>query len=383
MLIALTNATLFDGEAFIGPRTVLIAEGRVSDILAENAIVPGEAVIEDLGGLMLVPGFVDVQVNGGGGVMFNSSRSVAALSTMVQAHRRFGSTSLMPTLITDADPVMAEAAEAVRAAIAGGTPGIRGIHFEGPCLNPKRKGTHDEGLFRPLDQGIEAIYSIQGMGRVMVTLAPEQVPAATISRLVQKGILVSAGHTGATYEEAKAGLEAGIGAFTHLFNAMTPMESRAPGVVGCALDDADSWCGLIVDGYHSHPVSARNAVHAKVTGKIMLITDAMATVGSEENSFLLYGRRIYAREGRVAHEDGTLAGSDLDMMSAVRNAHRMLGLPLEEALRMASLYPAQFLKLDDVIGRIAVGYDADLAAIDPETLMVRRTWIGGEGKNAR
>jgi len=382
MLQALTNAVLFNGDAMTGSGTVMVENGKIIGIQSADAPVPDGAVIEDLSGLMLVPGFIDVQVNGGGGVMFNTSRSVEGLETMVDAHRNFGTTTLMPTLITDTDPIMREAADAVRAAIAGGTLGIRGIHFEGPCLNPIRKGVHNEDAFRQLEEDIEALYLGEGLGQVIVTLAPELTPAATISRLRDKGLLLCAGHTAATYDEARAGLDAGLRGFSHLYNAMTPMENRAPGVVGAALDDADSWCGMIVDGFHLYPVTARNAVRSKAKGKIMLVTDAMGTVGAEEKSFTLYGIRIHAVDGRCALDNGTLAGSDLDMMSAVRNAHKMLGLPLEEALRMATIYPAEFLKLDDVIGRIAVGYDADLAAINPENLTVRRTWIKGAGKDA-
>ena len=382
MIRALENALVFDGDTFVGLRTVTVADGRILDILPEGAARPEGATVEDLGGAMLVPGFVDVQVNGGGGVMFNSERSVDGLRKMAEGHRHYGTTSMMPTLITDEEHVMVEAADAIRAALDEGVPGIRGVHFEGPCLSPARKGTHDAGLFRPLDQGIEAIYLSEGLGRVIVTLAPEQVPAETITRLTEKGILVSAGHTSASYDQARAGLDAGIRSFTHLYNAMTPMQGREPGVVGCALDDADSWCGMIVDGYHLHAATARNAVRSKAVGKIMLVTDAMGTVGSTEKSFVLYGKRIHAIDGRCANEDGTLAGSDLDMMSAVRNAHQMLGLPLEEALRMASLYPATFLKLADRIGRIAPGYEADFAVITPETLTVTRTYIAGIGKDA-
>ena len=382
MITALENALVFDGDTFVGLRTVTVVDGRIADILPDGAVLPANAHFEDLGGQMLVPGFVDVQVNGGGDVMFNSERSVDGLRKMAEGHRRYGTTSMMPTLITDEEHVMAEAVEAIRSALSEGVPGIRGVHFEGPCLAPARKGTHDESLFRPLDQGVEAIYLSEGLGRVIVTLAPEQVPAETITRLTEKGILVSAGHTAANYDQARAGLDAGIRSFTHLYNAMTPMQGREPGVVGCALDDAESWCGLIVDGYHLHAVTARNAVRSKAVGKIMLITDAMGTVGGAEKSFVLYGKRIHAVDGRCAHEDGTLAGSDLDMMSAVRNAHQMLGLPLGEALRMASLYPASFLKLEDRIGRIAPGYEADFAVIDSETLTVSRTYIAGVGKDA-
>ncbi len=382
MMLALANAEVFDGEAWRGRCTVLIDNKKVVDILNDGIMPPAKAEIEDLSGLLLVPGFVDVQVNGGGGAMFNADRSVSALGTMVAAHRRFGTTTLMPTLISDTDAVMKEATDAVRSALQKGVAGIRGMHFEGPCLNPERKGVHKKDYFRDLDPELEAIYSAEGLGRVMVTLAPERVPAAAISRLAGRGLLICAGHTAASYDEAVAGLGAGIRGFTHLFNAMTPMTSRAPGVVGCALEDEGSWCGLIVDGHHVHRATARNAVRAKVKGKIMLVTDAMGTVGAKDKSFDLFGTRIHARDGHCALEDGTLAGSDLDMMSAVRNTVRLLGLPLAEALRMASLYPAQFLRLDERIGRIAPGFCADFTAIDRDALAVRRTWIAGEGQNA-
>lgn len=383
MVRALTNAELFDGDAMLGPRTLLVSdEGRIAEILPPDVAPPQGAVVEDLGGCLLAPGFVDVQVNGGGGVMFNGDRSADALARMVEGHRTYGTTTLIPTVITDTLGVMREAAEAVRAALAAALPGVRGIHFEGPCLNAERKGVHRADLFRSLDDELFGLYTSPGLGRTVVTLAPERVDAARIGTLADAGVLVCAGHTAGTYDEVRAGLSAGMRGFTHLYNAMTPMTSRAPGVVGAALDDAGSWCGLIVDGYHLHDATARNAVRAKAQGRMMLVTDAMGTVGAAVKRFTLYGQEIVASEGRCALPDGTLAGSDLDMMTAVRNTHRNLGLPLEEALRMAALYPARFLKLDDVIGRIQPGYDADLVAIDRTTLKAIRTWIRGAGKEA-
>lgn len=382
MILALRNASVFDGEAMMGPRTVLIEKGRIMAVAANDAALPDGVDVEDLGGKLLVPGFVDVQVNGGGGVMFNNDRTAEGLATIVDGHRRYGTTTVMPTLITDTVEVMRDAADAVRGAIAARLPGVRGVHFEGPCLSPERKGVHRKEYFRSYAPELDEIYTGEGMGKVMVTLAPERVGARDIAGLADRGVLVCAGHTAGTYGQISESLKAGLRGFTHLYNAMTPMTNREPGVVGAALDDGDTWCGLIVDGYHLHDATARNAVRSKARGKIMLVTDAMGTVGSKVKSFVLYGTEIFASEGRCATADGTLAGSDLDMMAAVRNTHRNLGVTLEESLRMASLYPAEFLGLAKVIGRIAPGYDADLAAIDRDTLTVTRTWIGGEGKDA-
>ncbi|MBT7331529.1 MAG: amidohydrolase family protein, partial [Oceanospirillaceae bacterium] len=211
----------------------------------------------------------------------------------------------------------------------------------------------------------------------LMTLAPEQVNPDFIHRLTADGMIVSAGHTAASYEQMQEALAKGVRGFTHLFNAMTPMTSREPGVVGAALDHDDSWCGLIVDGHHVHPVTLRQAIKAKARGKMMLVTDAMHTVGEGAGRFDLMGRPIVSKNGKVTTLDGTLAGSDLDMASAVRNTVYKVGLELEEALRMASLYPAQFLKLDRQMGKIAPGYQADLVLLD-EHLMVQNTWIKGE-----
>ncbi len=383
MALALTNAEVFDGDAMLGPRTVLVSDaGRIADILPADVVIPADAVVEDVGGRLLAPGFVDVQVNGGGGVMFNSERTPEGLATMVEGHRRYGSTTLIPTVITDTLEVMREAADAVRMALRDHLPGVRGVHFEGPCMNEERKGVHRPDLFRPLDDELMDIYGGDGLGRTVVTLAPERVETDRIAALADADVLVCAGHTAGSYDDMRTALDAGMRGFTHLYNAMTPMTSRAPGVVGAALDDAESWCGLIVDGYHLHDATARNAVRAKARGRMMLVTDAMGTVGAAVKRFTLYGQEIIASEGRCALPDGTLAGSDLDMMAAVRNTHRNLGLPLEEALRMAALYPAQFLKLDDVIGRLQPGFDADMVAIDRETLTATRTWIRGAGRDA-
>lgn len=383
MVEVIANAELFDGETMRGRVNLVLDDGVIIGVDPAGQTPPADVEVFDLHGMLLAPGFVDVQVNGGGGTLFNNDPTVEGVSRIASAHRNYGTTTLMPTVITDTTEVLDAAAEAVSAAIAANVPGIRGIHFEGPCLNPERKGVHRESDFRPLGDDLMSIYTRTDLGAVVVTLAPERVDMPQIKALVDSGVLVSAGHTAADYYEVVEALSQGLRGFTHLYNAMSPMTNREPGVVGAALDDGFSWCGLIVDGHHLHDATARNALKAKARGKIMLVTDAMSTVGAQDKTFSLYGEDIHAEDGRLARPDGTLAGSDLDMMSAVRNTHLRLGVALDEALRMASLYPAQFLKLDGQIGKAQPGYAADLVAIDPADLSVKRTWIGGEMREAR
>ena len=372
---ALTNANVLTDDGFRPDLAVLVEDGKVVALLPESGL-PAGVTRRDLGGGHLLPGYIDVQVNGGGGVMFNNAPTVEALRSIVAGHRRFGSTGLMPTLISDDVETMRLAVAAVRQAIAEGVPGVLGIHLEGPYIAPERKGTHNADKFRVPDAAeIEMATSLDN-GVTLVTLAPEQVPADTIRAMVARGAKVAAGHTAASYEQARVGLDAGISGFTHLYNAMTPLQGRDPGVVGAALEDPHSWCGVIVDGVHVHPASLRVALAAKPRGKILLVTDAMPMVGADAPSFELYGETITAIDGVVRNAAGSLAGSALDMASAVRNTVQMLGLPLEEAARMASTYPAQFLGIDDYRGRIAPGCAADLVLLD-DALQVRETWIGG------
>jgi N-acetylglucosamine-6-phosphate deacetylase len=336
-----------------------------------------QAERHDLDGAYLAPGFIDVQVNGGGDVLFNDAPGVETIARIAQAHRRFGTTGLLPTLISTDPGTMHAAMAAVDAAIAQGVPGVLGIHLEGPFLASARKGVHDARAFRtPGKEEIELICSLQH-GRTVLTLAPECASPEIIHELSARRVICCIGHTAADYAQTRAALEAGARGFTHLFNAMTPMQGREPGVVGAALEDAESWCGLIVDGFHVHPGSLRVALAAKSHGKLMLVTDAMPPVGGKSSSFSLDGRRIECRGGRCTTADGTLAGSALDMASAVRNTVGLLGTPLEEAMRMAALYPAAFLGLDHELGRMAPGYRADIVALD-ENLHVRETWVGGE-----
>ncbi|MEG2803286.1 N-acetylglucosamine-6-phosphate deacetylase [Stenotrophomonas sp.] len=382
MKTVLRNARLLAGDEFRDDLAVVIEDGVITALLSDAAPQLGSADEQvDLGGGWLLPGFIDAQVNGGGGVLFNNTPDVDSLRRLAAAHRRFGTTGLLPTLISDDVQVMRQAIDATRTAIAQGVPGVLGIHLEGPYIAPARKGTHDANKFRVPDADEIAMAASLDNGVTLLTLAPERVPLESIRALVERGVIVAAGHTAATYEEARAGLEAGIRGFTHLYNAMSPLTGREPGAVGAALEDRDSWIGIIADGVHVHPASLRVALAAKPRGKVMLVTDAMPPVGADSPSYELYGEVITAVDGVVRNAAGSLAGSALDMATAVRNAVHLLGLPLAEAARMASRYPAQFLNLDDRLGEIAEGYQADLVLLD-DALQVRSTWIAGQREDA-
>jgi len=378
MKTVLRNARILAGDDFRDDLAIVIESGRITALISDAAPMLGQADEQvDLGGGWLLPGFIDAQVNGGGGVLFNNRPDVATLRTLAQAHRRFGTTGLLPTLISDDVQVMRAAIAATRQAISEGVPGVLGIHLEGPYIAPARKGTHDPAKFRVPDAAEIALAASLDNGVTLLTLAPERVPLESIRALVERGVVVAAGHTAASYEEARAGLEAGIRGFTHLYNAMSPLTGREPGAVGAALEDRDSWVGVIADGVHVHPASLRVALAAKPRGKVMLVTDAMPPVGADDPSYELYGEVITAVDGVVRNAAGSLAGSALDMATAVRNSVQLLGVPLAEAARMASTYPAQFLNLDDRYGHIAEGHHADLVLLDDD-LQVRSTWIAGQ-----
>ena len=377
MPIALHNGRVLRGEALVAGQSVLLEGGRILDIVPENHPSARGAGRVDLRGNMLLPGFIDIQVNGGGGVLFNDSPSVDAIRQIGRAHRRFGTTSFMPTLISADLDVVARAIAAARGAIEAGVPGVLGIHIEGPFLNVERKGVHDPAKLRELDTSAVGLLTSLGVGRTIVTLAPEMTKPEIIQKLAAAGIIVSAGHTNATYAQVAAALHHGLTGFTHLFNAMSQLTGREPGVVGAALENLDSWCGIIVDGEHTAPVVLRLALRCKPSSRFMLVTDAMPSLGTDARSFKLQGRDITVSGSVCLDEDGRLAGSNIDMASCVRNAVSLLGVSLPEAVRMASLYPAEFLALSNELGRIAPGYRANLVLAD-DKLNVLETWIDGK-----
>lgn len=376
MTIALRNGRVLRDEALVEGLCVLIEQGRILAVVPESDPRCREATARDLGGHLLLPGFIDVQVNGGGGALFNDAPTAEVIRRIGNAHRRFGTTGFLPTLISTDLEEVAQAIAAAREAMAARVPGVLGIHIEGPFLNVERKGVHDPAMLRELDTSAVGLLTSLSSGITVVTLAPEMTTPRIIRALADAGVIVSAGHTNATYAQIVEALQHGLRGFTHLFNAMSPLTSREPGVVGAALENRDSWCGVIVDGEHIAPAVLRLAMRCKPLNRFMLVTDAMPSVGTESDSFRLQGREITVAGLVCVDEDGRLAGSNIDMASCVRNAVSLLDLPLAEAVRMASLYPAQFLGLAHELGRIEPGYRANLVLADSD-LNVLETWIDG------
>ena len=376
MTVALINGRVLRADGFVSGHSVLIEHGHILAVLPADDARCRAAAPYDLGGGLLLPGFIDVQVNGGGGVLFNDAPSIESIRAIGAAHRRFGTTAFLPTLISADLDIVARAIAAVRGAIAAGVPGVLGIHIEGPFLNAARKGVHDPAKLRELDASALGLLTSLERGRTLVTLAPEMTTPQLIQQLVAAGVVVSAGHTNASYAEIRAALAHGLTGFTHLFNAMSQLSGREPGTVGAALDDQRSWCGIIVDGEHTDPVVLRIALRCKPHNRFMLVTDAMPSVGTSQQWFELQGRRITVRGHSCVDEDGRLAGSNIDMASCVGNAVAMLGVSLPQAVRMASQVPAEFLGVSQEYGRIAAGQRANLVLADDE-LHVRETWIDG------
>ena len=376
---ALIGARVLTGAGFLEKHALVIDGARIAALVHENEI-PSTCARIALDGGDLLPGFIDCQVNGGGGVLFNDAPTVDGIAAIGAAHRRFGTTGFLPTLISDDLAVMERAIDAVEEAIARKVPGVLGIHLEGPYLNPARAGIHDRARIRAIDPGaLERLTRLRG-GRTVITLAPECVPQGTIKALTDKDAIVCAGHSAATYDETQQALAEGLRGFTHLFNAMTPFTSREPGMVGAALSDQKSWCGLIADLHHVHPASIALALCAKASGHFFLVTDAMPTLGWDKSTFMLGGTPITAKDGRLTGPDGTLAGAHLDMGTAVRNMIASVGVAPETAAAMASGCPAAFLGLEGFRGRIAPGLAADLVHVNrcaADGMDVLATWLGG------
>lgn len=372
-MIVLFGARIFDGERFIDDHALVVEDQRIAAIVPYAERPLGEAW--DLGGGLLAPGFIDVQVNGGGGVLFNEEPTPEGIARIAAAHRKYGTVGLLPTLVTDAPQVMTAAIDATREARRH-TPATLGVHLEGPFIDPRRRGAHDLKYVRDLaPDDVEEIADAD-CGAVMLTLAPNRVAAERIAELARRGVLVSLGHSEASYQQARAAIQAGARAFTHLFNAMSPPAGREPGMVGAALDLADAFVGLIADGHHVHEANLRIALAAKRRDRFMLITDAMPPAAGGPDHFDLQGRRVSSTDGCLRLDDGTLAGSVLTMDEAVRYVVNVVGLDLGDALAMASRVPATFLRRDSDLGRIAPDHLASLVHLDHE-LRVCETWIEG------
>lgn len=378
----LTGARLFTGDRMVDGHAVMTEGGRVTAVLPMSE-APSDVRLRRLpADALLVPGFLDVQVNGAGGVLFNDTPTAEAALAIAAAARRTGTTGVLPTLMTDEKSKMRVACEAAAQAFARPGGGVLGLHLEGPFLSTERPGVHSPRWMRkPTGEDVEFLITMARRlgqaGRLLMTVAPECVEDLDIARLAGAGITLSAGHTAASVERTRQAIAAGVRGFTHLFNAMPPIINREPGPVAAALADPDAWCSIIADGVHVHPALIRFLVQVKPPGKVVLVTDAMPPSGTDATSFTLFGRTILRKNGRLVTDDGTLAGSDIDMAASVRNCVQLFELSLEDSLRMASLYPAAYLGLDDQLGRVAPGYRADLTLLGTD-LKVLATWVGGD-----
>ena len=372
---AIAASCVFDGAVVHRNAAVVIVDDRIESVVQRAELYRGLPVHELPPGVWLAPGFIDLQVNGGGDVLFNDAPTPQTIRRILAAHRRFGTTALLPTLISDSAAKMNAAVAAV-GELSGVDPGVLGIHLEGPFLSPEKVGVHAPRHIRPPTANDLDLITARRRGITLVTLAPEQVPPDFIGKLTRAGARVALGHSMATYAQTCEAIAAGLTGFTHLFNAMRGLDSREPGPIAAALDCADVWYGLIVDGVHVAPAMLRLALRGR--GRPVLVTDAMPPVGGTQGTFTLNGDKISVSDGRCTRQDGRLAGSCLDMASTVRNCIRLLGVSLTDALRFASTHPAEFLGLGTKLGRIAPGLRADLVAIDCETIEVHHTWVAGE-----
>ena len=373
MRTTLIAEQLFDGKTLYENHPISIEDGK---IIAFDTV---KGAIENKVSGLLTAGFIDTQVNGGGGYLLNQDTNLHTLKAMTNAHAKFGTSSLIPTLITSDVNKIEQTANLISTALAQNTPGIIGVHFEGPHISEPKKGIHSSQQIRGISQQELDIYCRDDLGIKVVTLAPESVDCDIIKTLVASNVHVCLGHSNATFAQTQAALAAGASGFTHLFNAMSALESREPNMVGAALLDEQSWCGLILDGHHVHPSTAKLAYKVKAAHKMMLVTDSMSTIGSEQTHLQFDGHQISLTGDKLTSNTGQLAGSALNMITAVNNAVKMLNIPFIDALKMASLYPAQFLGIADSYGQLSIGSNADLTLLSSthSSPHIVNTWIGG------
>ena len=374
-MYALTNGKVYTGNDVLVDHSVII-NGTEIEAICLTSELPKDIELRDLEGAILSPGFIDLQLNGCGGVMLNDEITAETMQIMHEANLKSGCTSFLPTLITSSDEDMRASIEAAREYHNKYQNQSLGLHLEGPYLNVMKKGIHSVDHIRHSDSDMIQLMCDNADLIAKVTLAPEQNDPEHIERLYKAGIVVSIGHTNATYAEARQGFESGITFATHLFNAMTPMVGREPGVVGAIYDTPDVYAGIIADGFHVDYANIRIA-HKIKKEKLVLVTDATAPAGADMEYFIFVGKKVYYKDGKCVDENGTLGGSALTMIEAVQNTVEHVGIALDEALRMATLYPAQAMGLDNKLGRIKKGMVANLAIFDRD-FNVKATVVNGQ-----
>lgn len=374
-MYALLNATIYTGHDMLTQHAVLIAAGKIHSVVKIDEL-PKDIETIDLNGDILSPGFIDLQLNGCGGVMLNDQITADTMQIMHLANLKSGCTSFLPTLITSSDEDMKQAIQAERNYQQQYQNQSLGLHLEGPYLNVLKKGIHRPDFIRKSDSNMIDIICDNSDVIAKVTLAPEQNSPEHIRRLSDANIVVSIGHTNATYAEARQGFANGISFATHLFNAMTPMVGREPGVVGAIYDTPEIYAGIIADGFHVDYANIRIA--HKVKGeKLVLVTDATAPAGADMDHFIFVGKKVYYRDGKCVDENGTLGGSALTMIEAVQNTVEHVGIALDEALRMATLYPARAIGVDNKLGQIKPEMVANLTVFD-RNFKVKATIVNGQ-----
>lgn len=377
MKYALVNCDIYTGNEIVYDKAIII-ENNYIDSLVDILKVPSNIDVIDLGGLSVAPGFIDLQVNGGGGHLFTDNPTEKSISGIFEAHKQFGTTNFLPTIISTSYENIIQAIETVRECISNDSYGVLGLHIEGPFLNDMKGGVHDKKFIRPIqDEEFNSLLERGANVIKIITIAPEKVDKKYIEKCVNLGIRVAAGHSDATYAQASIAFKSGISSVTHIFNAMSQFGSREPGLVGAALENDDIWAGIIVDGIHVHFTSVKVCKKAKPLNKLYIVTDAMPPVGKPDHVFKLGDLEIICEGDACATKDGILAGSALDMASAVRNCIQKIGIPMDEALRMASTYPAEYLRINDRFGRIKPGFIANMTIFDNQ-LYVHGVVINGE-----
>ncbi|GAB1439831.1 N-acetylglucosamine-6-phosphate deacetylase [Providencia sp.] len=381
-MYALTNCIIYTGHERLDNHAVIIDGDTIKDVCPVSEL-PANIPQHDLHGAILSPGFIDLQVNGCGGVQFNDNKenvTLENLDIMQKANERSGCTSYLPTLITCSDELMQHGVDVMTEYLKNHKNQALGLHLEGPYINIIKKGTHNPKFIRqPSAQMIDYLAS-HADAITKITLAPEMVEPNYIHQLKDAGIVISAGHSNATYEEAKLGFKAGIRFSTHLFNAMPYISGRGPGLVGAIYDTPEVYAGIIADGLHVQWANIRNSKHLK-GDKLILVTDATAPAGidpqtDEMDHFIFAGKTIYYRNGLCVDENGTLSGSSLTMIEAVRNSVEHIGIALDETLRMATLYPARAIGVDETLGSIAPGKIANLTAFNHD-FEILSTYVNG------
>ncbi|HBZ17233.1 MAG TPA: N-acetylglucosamine-6-phosphate deacetylase [Pantoea sp.] len=377
-MYALVNGRIFTGHEILDNHAVVIANGLIERV-CPRAALDASIAQQDVAGAFIAPGFIDLQLNGCGGVQFNddiNALSVETLEIMQRANEKSGCTSYLPTLITSTDALMKRAIETMRAYLAKHQHQALGLHLEGPWLNKAKKGTHNPELIRLPDAALVDFLCANADVITKVTLAPENAGSEVIRQLRDAGIIVSAGHSNATYEEAKTGFSAGVSFATHLYNAMPTFAGREPGLIGALFDSPDVYCGIIADGLHVHYANVRNAKRIK-GDKLVLVTDATAPAGASIDQFIFAGKTIYYRDGLCVDENGTLSGSALTMIEAVQNSVEHCGIALDEALRMATLYPAQAMGVEKQLGTVEAGKVANLTVFTRD-YQITKTLVNGD-----